>query len=355
MSRRQAHLSQVTQGTFLFVCHYWQWPILINCVMCYYLWVLRWLMRPILALNCLLQIEQERSEEESSVGDALALAFCYARFCSASPILFASYSPAPLFMRPRHCRISCNLFPWLCWYVEVFKGGFEGVLVSLLLTTMSKEHIDTLGFIFWKIARLCSDPCRDWDFSLPISLSLFAINLWSPKYVVAYLLKVFGQTILRKHCSPRSDAAKRGVYSWLTLFATYLAGIATSAASKLDLFKSQDKYGKELNGLDRCSVVFTRNTTFVTSFFAFLQPSPEKESALKGKNLHPGGSKLFPYRIHVHPFLQGRHNNFERVTSPESLPIPLTHLCLNIFNQLSHHELWKGPLYSRRGVKQKSW
>ena len=30
-------------------------------------------MRPILALNCLLQIEQERSEEESSVGDALAL------------------------------------------------------------------------------------------------------------------------------------------------------------------------------------------------------------------------------------------------------------------------------------------
>ena len=58
-------------------------------------------MRPILALNCLLQIEQERSEEESSVGDALALAFRYARFCSASLILFAFYSPAPLFMRPR--------------------------------------------------------------------------------------------------------------------------------------------------------------------------------------------------------------------------------------------------------------
>ena len=43
--------------------------------MCYYLCVLRWLIRPILALNCLLQIEQERSEEESSVSDALALAF----------------------------------------------------------------------------------------------------------------------------------------------------------------------------------------------------------------------------------------------------------------------------------------
>ena len=119
----------------LFVCHYWQWPIIINCVMCYYLCVLRWLMRPILAINCLLQIEQERSEEESSVGDALDLAFRCARFCSASLIRFASYSPAPLFMRPRHFVRSCAI-PWLCWYVEVFKGGFEGVLVSLLLTTM---------------------------------------------------------------------------------------------------------------------------------------------------------------------------------------------------------------------------
>ena len=77
--------------------------------MCYYLCVLRWLMRPILALNCLLQIEQERSLEESSVGDALALAFRCARFCSASLILFASYSPAPLLMRPRHFVRSCAM------------------------------------------------------------------------------------------------------------------------------------------------------------------------------------------------------------------------------------------------------
>ena len=66
-------------------------------------------MRPILALNCLLQIEQERSEEESSVGDALALAFRCARFCSASLILFASYSPAPLLMRPHHFVRFCTI------------------------------------------------------------------------------------------------------------------------------------------------------------------------------------------------------------------------------------------------------
>ena len=67
-------------------------------------------MSPILALNCLLQIEQERSEEESSVGDvgdALALAFRCARFCSASQIVFALYSSAPILMRPRHFVRSC--------------------------------------------------------------------------------------------------------------------------------------------------------------------------------------------------------------------------------------------------------
>ena len=51
----------------------------------------------------------DRSEEESSVGDALALAFLCARFCSASPILFASYSSTPLLMRPRHFVRSCAI------------------------------------------------------------------------------------------------------------------------------------------------------------------------------------------------------------------------------------------------------
>ena len=104
------------------------WPILINYVMCYYLCVLRWLMRPILALNCLLQIEQERSEEESSVGDAFALAFRCARFWSADSFCFV-FTSSPFYEASPLCTILCNLFPWLCWYVEVFKEGFEGVLV----------------------------------------------------------------------------------------------------------------------------------------------------------------------------------------------------------------------------------
>ena len=85
-------------------------------------------MRPILALNCLLQIEQERSEEESSVGDALALAFRCACFCSASLILFALYAPAPLFM-PHHFVRSCAI----CSHdsVGMLKSLREALRVSL--------------------------------------------------------------------------------------------------------------------------------------------------------------------------------------------------------------------------------
>ena len=34
------------------------------------------------------------------------------------------------------CSFLFNLFPWLCWYVEILEGGFQRVFVSLLLTTM---------------------------------------------------------------------------------------------------------------------------------------------------------------------------------------------------------------------------
>ena len=52
-SIKNPHNNNNTRLERLFVCHYRQWPILINCVKCYYLCLLRWLMRPILALNCL--------------------------------------------------------------------------------------------------------------------------------------------------------------------------------------------------------------------------------------------------------------------------------------------------------------
>ena len=86
-------------------------------------------MTPVLALNCLLQIEQELSEEESSVVDALAQAFRYARFCSALLILFPSYSPAPLLMRTRHFVRSCAI----CFYDSfgMLKSLWEALRVSL--------------------------------------------------------------------------------------------------------------------------------------------------------------------------------------------------------------------------------
>ena len=86
-------------------------------------------MRLILAVNYLLQIEQGRPEEESSVSDALALAFRCARFCSVSLILFVSYSPASLLMRPRHFARSCAI----CSHdsVGMLKSLREALRVSL--------------------------------------------------------------------------------------------------------------------------------------------------------------------------------------------------------------------------------
>ena len=77
----------------------------------------------------MLQMEQQRSEQDSSVGDALALALRCARFCSASLILFASYSLAPLLMRPRNFARSCAI----CYHdsVGMLKSLREALRVSL--------------------------------------------------------------------------------------------------------------------------------------------------------------------------------------------------------------------------------
>ena len=69
----------------------------------------KWLIRPILALNCLLQMEQQRSEQDSSVGDALALVFRCVRPLGFADSFFLIYSLAPLLMRPRHFARSCAI------------------------------------------------------------------------------------------------------------------------------------------------------------------------------------------------------------------------------------------------------
>ena len=80
-------------------------------------------------LSSKLPVADRTREEESSVGDALALAFRCARFCSASLILFALYSPASLFMRPRHFVQSCAI----CSHdsVGMLKSLREAMSVSL--------------------------------------------------------------------------------------------------------------------------------------------------------------------------------------------------------------------------------
>ena len=74
-------------------------------------------------------MEQQRSEQDSSIGDALALALRCVHFCSALLILFASYSLAPLLMRPRYFAWSCAI----CSHnsVGMLKSLREALRVSL--------------------------------------------------------------------------------------------------------------------------------------------------------------------------------------------------------------------------------
>ena len=92
--------------------------------------------------------KQERSEEESSIGDAFALLFRREHFCSVSLIPFALYSSAPLFMRPRH-------FAWSC---AICSRGSVGMLKSL------REALRMSLYRFfwppWERFPSCSSPYR---------------------------------------------------------------------------------------------------------------------------------------------------------------------------------------------------
>ena len=108
-------------------------------------------MRPILAINCLLQIAQERSEEENSVGDSLALAFRCIAFCLASLSLFASYLLAPLRMRPSHFVILCDLFSRLSFGMS---KSLREVLRGCPCIASSDHHGSV--FLFVVLHRGCS-------------------------------------------------------------------------------------------------------------------------------------------------------------------------------------------------------
>ena len=99
-------------------------------------------------LSSKLPVADRTREEESSAGDALSLPFHFLlEFADSFCFIFTSipsYEALPL------SSILYNLFPRLYWYVEVFKGGFEGVLVSLLTTMGAFSHFSPQKIFFGK-------------------------------------------------------------------------------------------------------------------------------------------------------------------------------------------------------------
>ena len=86
----------------------------------------------------------------------------------------------------------------------------------------------------------------------------------------------------------------------------------------------------------------------MTSCFPFLHTHPFWKSVYsKWKEFAPTGSKLFPFR--VDPFSKGRQNNFDTVTSLESVSIPLKWITWMKPAKSIWHKSWKFVVYEGKG------
>ena len=115
-SRPDAPKKKERWGQLSFVCHYCQWPILIKYVKYYCLCPLVWLMRPVLALNCMLQVEQERKFCWWCLSSGFPLCAFLFSFADCFCFVFTSiptYEASPL------CSILYNLYPRFSWYVSL--------------------------------------------------------------------------------------------------------------------------------------------------------------------------------------------------------------------------------------------
>ena len=108
-----------------FICHYWQWPILINCVILFV---------------CSKMADETNLSSNLPAADrtrevwgrklcwwCLSSGFTLCRFLLGFADSFCFvFTSSPSYEASPLCMILCSLFPWLCWYVEIFKEGFEG-------------------------------------------------------------------------------------------------------------------------------------------------------------------------------------------------------------------------------------
>ena len=111
----------------LFICHYWQWPILISCVILFV---------------CSKMADETNLSSKPPVADRTREVWgrklCW--WCLSSGFLLCMFllgftdsfwfvfTSSPSYEASPLCSILCNLFPRLCWYVEILR---EALRVSL--------------------------------------------------------------------------------------------------------------------------------------------------------------------------------------------------------------------------------
>ena len=114
--KKHIRLTKLTVQTRSFVCHYWQWPILINRVMCFV---------------CSKMADETNLSSKLPVADrtrevwgrklcwwCLSSGFPLCTFLLgfADPFCFV-FTSSPSYEASPFCTILCNMFPWLlvCW------------------------------------------------------------------------------------------------------------------------------------------------------------------------------------------------------------------------------------------------
>ena len=118
---------------------------LINCVMYYYLCVLRWLMRPILALNCLLQIKRE-------VWGRKLCWWCLSSGCMSQRMT----KPTKRHVRPAKTQISLGIRQ--VWSESSLSAWRKlGSLATHWVHSEDSDHTGQMPRLIWVFAgRICN-------------------------------------------------------------------------------------------------------------------------------------------------------------------------------------------------------
>ena len=170
--------------------------------------VLSWLIRPNLALNCLLQIEQLNSEDDYSDDDPVSLTLHSLRVCSVLQTRLASYSSVPFLIRPFHFARSCSVCSQDSGVMLKSLRGVFRISLYIAFLWPPWERFPTLNspqkaffgsrssgiLVTWPVYLTCANFSRVFMFCIPVlfrtsASGILACHLICMSFLIQFVLK----------------------------------------------------------------------------------------------------------------------------------------------------------------------